>query len=212
MHYNVYLFDFDYTLANSENGIVGCFHKTLQKLGYPDIADDKIRQTIGMPMEDATAQIIGTTDPARITAFIDIYRQEADRSMTPNTHFYEDTVPTLRALKAKGAQIAIISTKTRHRIEEKFIQDNVTDLLDFIIGREDVHTPKPDPEGILLAIQRFGVAKAAVLYTGDSFIDANAAQNAGVDFAAVTTGTTTADTFQSYPHVRIMKHLKEILA
>lgn len=212
MNYAAYLFDFDYTLANSEKGIVGCFHKALKNLGYPDVPDEKIRPTIGMPMEEATSRIIGSTDTAEINAFVENYRKEADIYMTPNTVFFDDAISTLRTLKQQGAQIAIISTKTRGRIAEKFEQDGVTDAIDFIIGREDVRTPKPDPEGILLAIQHFSMQKADVLYTGDSFIDAAAAKNAGIDFAAVTTGTTTADAFQSYPHVRIMQHLKEILA
>ena len=163
-------------------------------------------------MEEATSRIIGSTDTAEINAFVENYRKEADIYMTPNTVFFDDAISTLRTLKQQGAQIAIISTKTRGRIAEKFEQDGVTDAIDFIIGREDVRTPKPNPEGILLAIQRFSMQKADVLYTGDSFIDAAAAKNAGIDFAAVTTGTTTADAFQSYPHVRIMQHLKEILA
>lgn len=211
MTYPVYLFDFDYTLANSEKGILICFHRTMEKHGYPPVRDDTIRHTIGMPMEDAIARITGETDPARIRWFQNEYRKFSDPLMTPNTFFYPETIPTLTRLREQDARIGIISTKTRGRIAEKFEQDHVLHLLDFIIGREDVKNPKPDPEPILLAIGRLGVQKKDVLYVGDSLFDAGAAKNAGVDFAAVTTGTTKAGEFKSFPHKKIMKSLNELL-
>ena len=42
LDYRLYLFDFDYTLVNSEPAIVKCFHITLQKLGYTDVPDERI--------------------------------------------------------------------------------------------------------------------------------------------------------------------------
>ena len=50
MNHSIYLFDFDYTLVNSEKGIVGCFHRTLKKYGLPDVPDQRLRRTIGLPM------------------------------------------------------------------------------------------------------------------------------------------------------------------
>ena len=209
--YSLYLFDFDYTLVDSEQGIVGCFRRTIEKWNLPPVDDDTIRHTIGLPMEQAVAIITGLTDANEINRFIDDYRRDADVHMTPGTHFFPDTLPTLRALSERGANIAIISTKTRSRIEEKFVVDHCEGLIDRIIGCEDVTAMKPDPEGIEKAIAAFGVKKGAVLYTGDSLVDAGAAKNAGVAFAAVTTGTTPAEAFADVPHVRIMKSLSELL-
>jgi phosphoglycolate phosphatase len=211
VNYSIYLFDFDYTLADSEKGIVGSFHHTLKARGFAPVPDEHIRRTIGLPMEDAVRQITGLQDIAQVTAFIEEYRCFADTYMTPNTRFFPETIPTLQTLRARGAHTAVISTKTRSRIAEKFEQDGVMHLLDFIIGREDVAVPKPAPEGILCALQRLGGQKAETLYIGDSHIDARAAQNAGTDFAAVTTGTTTAAEFKSFPHVKIMKSLAELI-
>ena len=209
--YSLYLFDFDYTLVNSEQGIIGGFQRTLAKYHLPPVEDDAIRRTIGLPIEDAAALVTGYQDAADIRRFLDDYRRDADVHMTPNTHFFPDALPTLRALRARGAQIAIISTKTRSRIEEKLVADQCTDLFDRIIGCEDVTEMKPSPEGIEKALALFGAKKEAVLYTGDSLVDASAAKNAGVAFAAVTTGTTPAEAFENQPHVRIMKQLSELL-
>lgn len=210
--YQLYLFDFDYTLVNSEQGIVGCFHRTIDAFHLPPVTDDAIRKTIGLPIEEAARILTGYTEHTDIRRFLDHYRRDADVNMTPNTHFYPDALPTLRALRARGAKIAIISTKTRSRIEEKFVTDHCTDVIDRIIGCEDVTEMKPSPEGIEKAIALFGAKKEAVLYTGDSLVDAGAAKNAGVAFAAVTTGATPAEAFADVPHVKIMKSLSELLS
>ena len=210
--YRLYLFDFDYTLVNSEQGILGCFHRTIDAWHLPSVTDDTIRKTIGLPMEQAVEIITGIHDAADIDRFIDDYRKDADIHMTPGTHFFPDTLPTLRALRKAGARIGIISTKTRSRIEEKFVADGCTDVIDLIIGCEDVHAMKPSPEGIEQAIARLSMEKKDVLYTGDSLVDAGAAKNADVAFAAVTTGTTPAEVFEDVPHVKIMKQLGELLA
>ena len=85
--YRLYLFDFDYTLVNSEQGILGCFHRTIDAWHLPPVTDDTIRKTIGLPMEQAVEIITGIHDAADIDRFIDDYRKDADIHMTPGTHF-----------------------------------------------------------------------------------------------------------------------------
>ena len=211
MEYRYYLFDFDYTLANSEKGITGCFHTTLAHFGYDDVPDEAIRKTIGLPMEEAICRLTGLQETAAVENFLSFYRKEADKNMTPNTHFYPETLPLLCTIRAAGAKSAIISTKTRRRIMEKFLLDGVEDLIDFVIGCEDVKTLKPSPEGILAACRRFGAIKKEVLYTGDNTVDAEAARAADVPFAAVLTGTTERKDFEALPHVKIMKNLGELM-
>lgn len=213
MHaYRLYLFDFDYTLVNSEPAILKCFHITLQKLGYADRTDEDIRVTIGLPMVDAVKKILPTDDDEEAKAFVRAYTPEADRYMTPGTAFFPHTVATLRQLRQNGARIAIISNKTHHRIQEKFDQDGVPELIDLIIGSNDVEAHKPDPTGLLMALDHFHIAKKDALYIGDSFVDAEAARNAGLDFVGITTGATSRENLASYPHVAIFDDLAELAA
>lgn len=211
MSYSLYLFDFDYTLVNSEEGILKCFRLTLDVYALPQVPDEVIRKTIGLPMEEAVRRITGYEDAAQIDAFIEDYRHLADHYMTPGTHFFPDTLDVLRALRARGARIGIISLKTRSRIQEKFDETGTSDLIDRIIGIEDVKMPKPAPEGIEAALRTFGAARQQTLYVGDSVVDAGAAQQAAVPFAAVLTGATPAAAFAAYPHVAICQNLRGLL-
>ena len=95
--YKAYVFDFDYTLANSEKGIVMCFQLLFEAEGYDGIPEEAIRRTIGMTMYDAMASLTGETDPARIQALTTEYKVRfSDKYMTANTHLYPQTLPTLR--------------------------------------------------------------------------------------------------------------------
>ena len=209
--YRCYLFDFDYTLVDSTEGIVGCFLRTLAEMGRPPLPSLAIQRTIGLPMPEAVGRLLGTKDEATIEDFIRRYQPYADRYMTPGTHFFPGVPEVLAQLRKGGAKIAIISSKTSRRIQEKLDESGTAAYIDFVIGCREVAVPKPDPEGILQALRRFSLPKETVLYTGDSLVDAQAAEAAGVDFAAVTTGTTTAAALARYPHVRVMDRLSELL-
>lgn len=211
LNYKAYFFDFDYTLVNSEKGIITCFQYTLEKLGYPSADNDIIRHTIGMPLKEAASLVTGDTNKEHIDLFFSTFLDFADTYMTPGTEFYPDTLSVLKELHNRGKKIAIVSSKRSFRIKEKFTLEKATDLIDLILGNTEIKNLKPAPDGLLQALDILKLKKADVLYIGDSTIDAEAAQRADISFAAVTTGTTTAKEFESYPHKKILHNLSELL-
>mgnify|MGYP002927822354 FL=1 len=210
MNYTTYLFDFDYTLADSSRGIVTCFRNVLNRHGYTRPTDNDIKRTIGKTLEESFSILSGVTDTRQLAEFKKEYIKEADTHMTVNTVLFLETKSVLAALKDSGARIGIISTKFRYRIKELLDQHFPEDFLDIIIGGEDVQTPKPSPEGLLLAIRQLHATKAETLYIGDSTVDAETAQKAGVDFAGITHGMTTAEELKKYPHKKIMSSLEAV--
>lgn len=210
MAYKVYLFDFDYTLANAETGIVKCFKLLMQQEHYFIPPDDEIKKTIGLPMIEAIRVLFKENDDGLLHELRDKYTVFADIHMTANTVLYPQTIPVLQRIKACGAKTAIISSKTRRRIMQTLTRDKITDLVKFVIGSEDVRTHKPSPEGILMAKERFHIDKKDILYVGDNVVDGEAARNAGVDFAAVLTGNNVREDFLNMPHIKIMNTLDEL--
>ena len=209
--YTTYLFDFDYTLADSSRGIVTCFRHVLTRHGFLNVTDEAIKRTIGKTLEESFTLLTGVNDARQLAVFKQEYTREADIHMTRNTVLYLETKSVLTALKDADALIGIISTKYRYRIEDLLNRYFPEHFFHIIIGNEDVKTPKPSPEGLLLAIKKLYSTKNETLYIGDSIVDAQTAQAAGVDFAGVTHGVTTADELSRYPHVRIMSSLEELL-
>lgn len=211
MGYTTYLFDFDYTLADSSRGIVTCFRNVLTHHEYMEVTDEEIKRTIGKTLQDSFSILTGVTDEEVLEDFRKEYVKEADEHMTVNTVLFLETKSVLIALKDAGARIGIISTKYRFRIKELLDQHFPTNFMDIIVGGEDVKNAKPSPEGLLLAIKQLHATKAETLYIGDSTIDAETAQAASVAFAGVTHGVTTVQELSSYPHWKIMSTLEELL-
>lgn len=105
MEYGTYLFDFDYTLADSSRGIVICFRNVLTRHGHTDVTDESIKRTIGKTLEDSFSILTGITDKNTLISYKKEYVKEADIHMTANTKFFPETVAVLKALKKRGPKL-----------------------------------------------------------------------------------------------------------
>ena len=209
--YKLYLFDFDYTLADSSRGIVMCFQDVLKRNGYRDIDDETIKRTIGLTLEQAFSSMTGETDPSVLARWRKEYVAAADRVMNDATRLFEEVPEMFESLRREGAKIGIISTKYRYRIEDFLLRHFEQLPVDLIIGGEDVSLAKPSPEGINAALNRLGVSAEDTLYCGDSTVDGATAQNAGVDFMGVLHGVTPREELERYPNVGIVEDFKNEL-
>jgi phosphoglycolate phosphatase len=211
MKYTTYIFDFDFTLADATPGIVTCVNYALKQLEWEPKDRDTIRKTVGMTLRETFRALTGSSDQEAAERFVSFFTVMADKVMTDNTSLFDDTAEVLKRLKRSNHGIAIVTSKLHYRIDEVLQKYKISNLIDCIVGFEDVAAAKPSPEGLLKAIARLGAAKPSVLYIGDSLIDANTAANASVDFAAVLTGTTTGREFLEWPHICIAEKLTELI-
>ncbi len=188
------LFDFDFTLGDSSAGIIECVNLALEDMGLPKAAPHAIVTTIGLSLETMFVRLTGLDHPRKLE-FKQRFISHADRIMTQHTHLYPWVPVLLRELKSHGHTLGIVTTKRSYRIAEVFERERLASMLDTIVGSDMVMAPKPSPEGLLRAIQNLGVPASQVLYVGDTVTDAEAANRAGISFAAVLTGPTPASAF-----------------
>jgi len=210
MKYNTIIFDFDYTLADATDGIVSSFNHAFSELDLVNCEIESIKRTVGLSLDEAFVQLTENKDRALRNRFKVLFKEKADEVMSKNTVLFDDTISTLQRLKRDGFNTGIVTTKYHYRIAETLNIHGISDLVDIIIGGEDVKVPKPSPEGLLLAIDNLNAQLNDVLYIGDSLVDAKTALAANVDFAAVTTGTTNEKEFLQYPCIRILNNLSEL--
>ncbi len=218
MQYKGLVFDFDYTLGDSTNGIVLCVNYALNKLGYAAAGREEICRTIGLHLEEIYSILVrqqGKVEmPGEEKEFSRLFIEKADQVMTENTSFYPGALELLKEWKGQGYKLGIVTTKYRYRIEEILQKYQSSSLMDTIIGADNVTHPKPDPQGLLRISELWKLPQEQLLYIGDSLVDAKTAQAAGVDFAGVSTGTTTKEELREYPHVGVfagVEGIKELL-
>jgi phosphoglycolate phosphatase len=209
--FNVVPFDFDYTLADSSQGVVKSALYALSHLGLPPVSEDVIKSTIGLPLEETFRILSGGNNPGNTDKFIRYFVEEADKVVLDNTHLYKSVRGVVRDLKTISVSFGIVSTKFRYRIEEVLRRDGFLGDFDIIVGSEDVTRKKPDPEGLKRAITELDAKEEEVIYVGDSVTDAETARNAGVAFTAVLTGVTPQTDFAEYAPIAIVEDLGDII-
>ena len=197
------LFDFDFTLADSSEGVVACVNHSLARMGLPAAPADAIRRTIGLDLTTVVGILAGEEWKPRAQEFLDLFLSKADEVMVANTVFLPGAARLLRTLHGAGYRLGIVSTKYRHRVEEALERDGLRAFVEVVVGSDDVPRPKPAPDGLLRATRLLGIPIGDCVFVGDSEVDAKAAQAVGMGFVAVLSGTTPAETFAGYP-VRAM--------
>lgn len=218
MNYKAVIFDFDYTLGDSTVPITIGYQKGMSAMGWAEPTTEQVRPTIGMTLQDGYTMLTGDADEEHRAEFrlhfLESVGQKAieagDQTMIRETRFFPGAEELLTALKSAGFFTGIVSTKMRSTIEAILNHRNMLDRFTLIVGGEDVTHAKPDPQGLLGAIERIGLTPTQVLFCGDTVIDAKTAQAAGTDFCAVLNGTTPAEAFRDYPCVHIAPNLTEL--
>jgi HAD superfamily hydrolase (TIGR01549 family) len=78
-------------------------------------------------------------------------------------------------------KIAVLSLNSRQTIIESLKLANISDYIEIIIGREDVRSWKPEPEGLIKIINHFSVSPADLIFFGDMKKDLKAGEAANVN-------------------------------
>lgn len=198
------IFDFDLTLADSSPGFEACHRFAAERLGLTPPSLDAVRRSIGTPPHLAVPMLYGPAVEGRVDEYLDIYQPHADEVMGPLTVILPGSREALSALTAAAIPFAIVSQKLRYRVEEVLEREGLLDVFTCVLGGEDVPAFKPDPSGLLLALDRLGIPASDAIYVGDTTIDAEAAANANLRFVAVLTGPTTRNDFTPHTTVAIL--------
>jgi len=208
--YEVVIFDFDFTLADSFRGIVLCANHALHVMGLPPTTPDEIRKTVGYSLPESLVRLAGEEHSARGGEYMRLFVEKADEVMADCTYVYDYVPETVEHLRGRGLRLGIVSTKYRYRIVDVLGREGLLEPFEVIVGGEDVSEFKPDPESLNLALSKLGIPPEAVLYVGDSVVDAEAAMRAGVPFAAVLSGSTPRDAFSEYEARMILDSVRDL--
>lgn len=218
MDYRGIFFDFDYTLGDSTQAIAEGYRLGFEALGLTPPTVEQVRPTIGMTLADGYALITGDHDPRRQEEFFRVFEHTVGvkaqgpgrELMIRGTRLLPGAAELLGALKGAGVRTAVVSTKPGTTIRGIFEYQGRADLLDLVVGGDEVQHSKPHPEGLRLALEKLGLGAERVLFCGDTVIDAATAQAGGCRFCAVLGGTTRAPAFDRFPCVHIAPDLREL--
>ncbi len=187
--FDVVAFDLDGTLADTSADLAAALNHTLDLLGRPIVAPDRVRHLIGHGARallrkglaisgDSSESLVDRGFPL----FIDFYAA----NICAGSRVYDGLDEALAALRARGARLAICTNKIE-RLTHLFVDAiGWHGRFDAIVGGDTLPVRKPDPAPLKEAIARAGGGRAA--FVGDSITDADTARAARLPFVAVSFG------------------------
>ena len=88
---------------------------------------------------------------------------------------------TIIALAQKYT-LGIVSNKIKKNIFEVPDMQEIEKYFTWVIAFEDIQKPKPNPESLVLMLQKLDIKPEEAVYIGDAMTDAQAAKAAGIKF------------------------------
>lgn len=201
------LFDFDGTLLDTNELIIRTFEHVLGKHYPGKYGRKEILPFLGPTLDET----FGLIDPKKAEQLIGEYREWNIANHDELAKEFDGVSETLRLLKAEGYKIAIVSTKKNHMVWKGIELLDVDDVFDEVIGLDDVLKPKPDPEPILLALERLDADRNEALMIGDNYHDIVGGKNAGVRTVGVAWTAKGEDFLQKYNPDYMLQHISDII-
>jgi len=191
MQYKAAIFDLDGTLIDSLADLADSANEMLVGFGFPRHDLDKYRYFVGNGSRKLIERCL-PAEKAADSAFVDEalakYKLCYDKNLTHKTVCYEGIMDMLKALQAKHIPLGICTNK--HQSAADTIVDKLfpKDMFVSVIGDCKDMPRKPDPKKVLLIAAQMGVKPAEVAYFGDTSVDMDTANNAGMLPIGVTWG------------------------
>lgn len=179
-------FDFDGTIADSEQGIVNAIKYMINAMHLAPLTADQYRDWIGPSLEFSMHKYFPGMDVMKgIKTYQEYY---VDKGIF-ELDIYDGIVDTLTDLRTRGYKVAVASSKPEHMIERIVDRTKLRPLFDGAFGASaDEKTRNSKTAVLSYAIEEMQAQQAASLMIGDRFTDIEGGQNNAVKTLGVTYG------------------------
>lgn len=203
-NYDTVIFDLDGTLLNTLEDLKDGVNHVLREHGYPQRTLEEVRKFVG----NGIRRLMELAVPEEVAGemfeeVFEEFRTYYTSHCQIRTCAYDGILELLRELKEQGYALAIVSNKNQGAVTE--LNDiYFREWIETAIGQTDGIRKKPAPDTVLQALKMLGKEQKTALYVGDSEVDFQTAENAGMDCVLVTWGFRTTEELEQFtPTARI---------
>ncbi|MGQ0587339.1 MAG: HAD family hydrolase [Gammaproteobacteria bacterium] len=191
--YELLVFDWDGTLADSAALIVSGMQRALHDLKLPARTDGQIRELIGLGFYDAMERLFPEFTPDDIHRALEGYR----RLLVAGGHahhgpaeapLFDGALEMLRELRGAGYRLAVATGKSRSSLERSLVKHPEVRALISSSRCADETAAKPDPLMLTELLELEDLAPGAALMIGDTEFDMQMARFARVPAIGVACG------------------------
>jgi pyrophosphatase PpaX len=146
---------------------------------------------IGTPLR---VQLVPFTDgPDDLEAVVARYRVHQRAHHDRMTRAYVGALEAVRTIKDRGHPVAVVTGKLGEPAARTLAFVGLAPFVDALVGSDSCPRHKPDPQPVLLALERLGRTPGEALFLGDSPIDVRAGNAAGVTSVGALWGACTRE-------------------
>ncbi len=207
------IFDLDGTLLNTLKDLMCAVNAALATCNFPPRTQEEIQQFVGNGvsklLERSLAQ--GEKTPEHLTRLKSAFFTYYDAHLWDYTQPYPGIKKLLQGLASRHVQLAIASNKYQSAVERLAAHFFPQVPFAAVLGQREGIPTKPNPQIVFEILKIAGVSPADALYVGDSAVDMQTAQNAGVKACGVTWGFRPRATLAAYCPAWLVDAPKEIL-
>ncbi len=171
------LFDFDGTLMDTTDVIMGSWQHTFMTLTGREGDVEKIYRTFGEILEDSMAKMFPDYDTDEA---VEIYRSYHRKNFGDRIKVFPGMKQLLADLKSKGVKTAVVTSRAKVTTIEGLEHYGLFEYIDALVTCDDTDKHKPDPEPVNIALKKLSSKPENALMIGDSKFDIMCARNAGV--------------------------------
>lgn len=186
------LFDLDGTLVDTLPDLADAIDAMRDAFGLPPIGPCVVATYVGRGVEALVTRALahGGGPATTVTAAqaLDAFRQRYRDCNGVRSHVYAGVIEGLQRWRKIVPRLAVVTNKTAEFTQPLLERMRLAPFFDVVVSGDSCERKKPDPEPLVFACARLGVAAPAALMIGDSIHDALAAQAAGVRMLAVPYG------------------------
>jgi pyrophosphatase PpaX len=184
VRFRIVLFDLDGTLIDSGPIILASMQHAVTTVLGREIPVEELGMHIGGQGIVAQMQAI---DAARADDLLEAYKTHND-GLHETLEAFPGIGDVLAQLREEGRRLGVVTAKRRATVEIAFAKLPLGHLFDTVVGGDETERHKPDPQPLLLGLERLGERPERAAYVGDSPYDMQAANAAGLYAVGVTWG------------------------
>ena len=185
--FNLVVFDWDGTLMDSIDRIIGSMEAAVAELSLEPIHRMQIRDIIGLGLPEAIATLFPAANTATRASIAERYRHHFVEASPIPAPLFPGARETLQCLYDDGYLLAVATGKARRGLR-RVLEDTDCAHLFHATRCADEAPSKPHPQMLTEILAELDVRPDAALMIGDTEYDMKMALDAGVAALAVSYG------------------------
>ncbi len=206
------ILDWDGTLADSRDLIVGAMCRSAEMLALPIPKASAVAPLIGLGLPEAIDSLFPDASPSLREKFRHTYSENFVTASQQQgaTRFFPDVLDSLHALRENGHALSIATGKSRRGLDRVLAADGIAAL--FVATRAaDETRSKPHPLMLQELLAETGTALSDAVMVGDTTYDMAMAESIGMSRIGVSYGVHTVDQLLAHDPVEILDNFSALL-